>query len=81
MYGATHPLPQYVIMAWCLVKYRGKFIFTFRPFSKIIGGTFTFGINRLMMRLGSSNIMQKKLKSLIQKCRIPKDKRMGMSVE
>jgi hypothetical protein len=29
MRGATSPLPQYVFMAWCLVKYRDNFTFTF----------------------------------------------------
>jgi hypothetical protein len=24
-----HPLTKYVFMAWCLVKYKGNFIFTF----------------------------------------------------
>jgi hypothetical protein len=30
MSGAMHPLPQYVFMAWCLVKHRDNF--TFLPF-------------------------------------------------
>jgi hypothetical protein len=29
MSGAIPPLPQYVFMAWCLVKHRDKFTFTF----------------------------------------------------
>jgi len=29
MRGATHPLHQYVFMAWCLVQYRDNFTFTF----------------------------------------------------
>jgi hypothetical protein len=29
MSGAIHSLPQYVFMAWCLVKYRDNFTFTF----------------------------------------------------
>jgi hypothetical protein len=29
MSGAIPPLPQYVFMAWCLVKHRGNFTFTF----------------------------------------------------
>jgi hypothetical protein len=29
MRGAILPLPQYVFMAWCLVKHRDNFIFTF----------------------------------------------------
>jgi len=29
MSGAIHPLPQYVFMAWCLVKHRDNFTFTF----------------------------------------------------
>jgi hypothetical protein len=33
MLGAIPPLPQYIFMAWCLVKHREKFTFTF---------TFTF---------------------------------------
>jgi hypothetical protein len=33
MRGAIPPLPQYVFMAWCLVKHRNNFTFTF-TFSK-----------------------------------------------
>jgi hypothetical protein len=29
MHGAIPPLPQYVFMAWCLVKHRDNFTFTF----------------------------------------------------
>jgi hypothetical protein len=29
MRGAIPPLPQYVSMAWCLVKHRNNFTFTF----------------------------------------------------
>jgi len=29
MSGAIPPLPQYVFMMWCLVKYRDNFTFTF----------------------------------------------------
>jgi hypothetical protein len=29
MSGPIHPLPQYAFMAWCLVKYRDNFTFTF----------------------------------------------------
>jgi hypothetical protein len=29
MRGAIPPLPQYVFMAWCLVKHRDSFTFTF----------------------------------------------------
>jgi hypothetical protein len=29
MSGAIHPLPQYAFMAWCLVKHRDNFTFTF----------------------------------------------------
>jgi hypothetical protein len=29
MHGATPPLPQYAIMAWCLVKQRNNFTFNF----------------------------------------------------
>jgi len=29
MSGAIPPLPQYSFMAWCLVKHRGKFTFTY----------------------------------------------------
>jgi hypothetical protein len=32
MRGAIPPLPQYVFMAWCLVKHRDNFTFTFSPF-------------------------------------------------
>jgi hypothetical protein len=28
MYGIIHPLPQYVFMAWFLVKHRDTFMFT-----------------------------------------------------
>jgi hypothetical protein len=28
MSGVIPPLPQYVFMAWCLVKHRGNFTFT-----------------------------------------------------
>jgi len=28
MRGAIHPLPQYLVMAWCLVKHRDNFTFT-----------------------------------------------------
>jgi hypothetical protein len=30
MRGAIPPLPQYVFMAWCLVKHRDNFTFTHR---------------------------------------------------
>jgi hypothetical protein len=29
MRGATPPLPQYIFMAWCLVKHRDNFTFYF----------------------------------------------------
>jgi len=29
MSGATPPLPQYVFMAWCLVKHKDSFTFTY----------------------------------------------------
>jgi hypothetical protein len=29
MHGAIPPLPQYVFMAWCLVKHRDKFTFLY----------------------------------------------------
>jgi hypothetical protein len=29
MRGAIPPFPQYVLMAWCLVKYRDNFTFNF----------------------------------------------------
>jgi hypothetical protein len=29
MRGAIPPLPQYAFMAWCLVKHRGNFTFSF----------------------------------------------------
>jgi hypothetical protein len=35
--GVIIPLPQYVFMAWCLVKHRDNFIFTFAKWGKIIG--------------------------------------------
>jgi hypothetical protein len=31
MSGAIPPLPQYVFMAWCLVKHGDNFTFTFLP--------------------------------------------------
>jgi hypothetical protein len=35
MSGAILPLPQYVFMAWCLVKHRGNFtFFTYPGFQK-----------------------------------------------
>jgi hypothetical protein len=37
--GAIPPIPQYVFMAWCLVKHRGNFTFTFilpPPMSRIL---------------------------------------------
>jgi hypothetical protein len=30
MRGAIPPIPPYVFMAWCLVKHRDKFTFTFK---------------------------------------------------
>jgi hypothetical protein len=33
MCGAISPLPQYVFMAWCLVKHRDNFTFT--PYRRI----------------------------------------------
>jgi len=33
MRGAIPPLPQYFYMAWCLVKHRDNFTFTFTYFS------------------------------------------------
>jgi hypothetical protein len=30
MRGAILPFPQYIFMAWCLVKHRDNFTFTFR---------------------------------------------------
>jgi hypothetical protein len=32
MRGAIPPLPQYVFVAWCLVKHRDNFTFTFNIF-------------------------------------------------
>jgi hypothetical protein len=32
MCGAIPPLPQYIFMAWCLVKHRDNFTFTFGPY-------------------------------------------------
>jgi hypothetical protein len=32
MSGAVPPFPQYVFMAWCLVKHRGNFTFTISCF-------------------------------------------------
>jgi hypothetical protein len=33
LHGAIPPLPQYVFIAWCLVKHRDNFTFTFLPFT------------------------------------------------
>jgi hypothetical protein len=30
MHGAISPLPQYAVMAWCLVKHKDNFSFTFK---------------------------------------------------
>jgi hypothetical protein len=39
MRGAIPPLPQYVFMAWCLVKHRDNF--TFLPFKRdVVNGKF-----------------------------------------
>jgi hypothetical protein len=35
MSGAIHPLPQYVSIAWCLVKHRDNFTFTLAEFLHI----------------------------------------------
>jgi hypothetical protein len=35
MSGAIHPLPQYAFMAWCLVKHRDNFTFTFTHFESL----------------------------------------------
>jgi hypothetical protein len=32
MRGAIHPLPQYIFMAWCLVKHRDNFTLLRRQF-------------------------------------------------
>jgi hypothetical protein len=45
MSGAIHPLPQYVFMAWCLVKHRDNFTFYLLPFPVTISSfilEFTF---------------------------------------
>jgi hypothetical protein len=39
MSAAILPLPQYIFMAWCLVKHRDKFTFTF---------TFTLQLNPIL---------------------------------
>jgi hypothetical protein len=36
MRGAIPPLPQCVFMAWCLVKHRDNFTFTFRDLREIV---------------------------------------------
>jgi hypothetical protein len=36
MRGAIPPLPQYVSMAWCLVKHRDNFTFTFTSVRKLL---------------------------------------------
>jgi hypothetical protein len=33
VYGTISPIPQYVFMAWCLVKHRDNFTFTFFLYS------------------------------------------------
>jgi len=40
MRGAIPSFPQYVFMAWCLVKHRDKFNFTFELFSLIKSGEY-----------------------------------------
>jgi hypothetical protein len=35
--GAIPPLPQHVCMAWCLVKHKDNFTFTFIPFLSTAG--------------------------------------------
>jgi hypothetical protein len=35
MRGAISPLPQYVFMAWCFVKHRDNFTFTFCVFNSM----------------------------------------------
>jgi len=36
MRGAIPPLPRHVFMAWCLVKHRNYFTFTFTWFSLVL---------------------------------------------
>jgi hypothetical protein len=36
MLGAIPPLPQYAFMAWCLVKHRDNFTFTFTATREIL---------------------------------------------
>jgi len=36
MRGAVPPLPQHVLMAWCLAKYRNDFTFMFSSYYKVL---------------------------------------------
>jgi hypothetical protein len=47
MRGAILPLPQYAFMAWCLVKHRDNFTFTF-----ISKGKRPLGKNNINIDLG-----------------------------
>jgi hypothetical protein len=57
MRGAILPLPQYAFMAWCLVKHRDNFTFTFnhrvqtgcgahQPTIQWIPGSLSLGVKR-----------------------------------
>jgi hypothetical protein len=45
MRGAIPPLPQYIFMAWCLVKQRDNFTFTFILPTLIVVGDFYCGVS------------------------------------
>jgi hypothetical protein len=46
MRGAIPPLPEYVFMAWCLVKHKDNFKFTFTFMFKL----YLFGFSKLHLR-------------------------------
>jgi hypothetical protein len=69
MRGAIPPLPQYVSMAWCLVKHRDNFTFTFYNYpntnsAENIGLQKFTAINITILRYSFKSVAEKRYSSL-----------------
>jgi hypothetical protein len=56
MHGALPPLPQYTLMAWCLVKHRDNFTFTFSFTGHLILVVCSKGISSLRLRVQPGSV-------------------------
>jgi hypothetical protein len=55
MRGAISPLPQYAFMAWCLVKHRDNFTFTFYVAVLTVTNSNKTVYDRLNIEIAGSN--------------------------